>query len=86
MKRIMYVLGDGTGPELTKHALRVLESIGKYDFVEAKAGYSCYQEYGDSIPQQTIDLAKDNPTRVLQMAQDWTRWFNAMHENKKDHS
>ncbi len=58
MKKICYVLGDGTGPELTRHALNVLNSIGKYNFIEAKAGYACYQECGTSIPDETIEIAR----------------------------
>jgi isopropylmalate/isohomocitrate dehydrogenase-like protein len=60
MKRICYINGDGTGPELMSHALRVLNSLGKYEFIEAKAGYGCYRECGTSIPQQTIDAARDS--------------------------
>lgn len=59
MKKIVYVLGDGTGPELMRHSLRVLNVIGKYDLIEAKAGYETYKERGTSIPQDTIDLARN---------------------------
>jgi methanogen homoisocitrate dehydrogenase len=60
MKRICCIRGDGTGPELMSHALRVLRELGEYEFIEAKAGYACYQECGTSIPQETIDAAKNS--------------------------
>jgi methanogen homoisocitrate dehydrogenase len=59
MKRICCINGDGTGPELMSHALRALNELGEYEFIEAKAGYACYRDCGTSIPDDTISTARD---------------------------
>ena len=57
MKTICYIPGDGIGPELTVQTLKVLNAIGQFDFVEARAGYSCYRESGAALPKESLERA-----------------------------
>ena len=56
---ILIIKGDGIGPEVIEAAMTVLEAL-KLDlhFEEAPAGFACYQDCGDSIPQTTIEAAR----------------------------
>lgn len=56
---LLIIKGDGIGPEVVSAARVVLENLGlDLHFEEAKAGFACYQEVGDPIPQATIDAAR----------------------------
>ncbi len=56
---ILIIKGDGIGPEVINAAKIVLEALQlDLHFLEAPAGYACYQECGDSIPQTTIEAAR----------------------------
>lgn len=56
---LLIIKGDGIGPEVVDASVTVLENLGlDLQFEEAKAGYACYQECGDPIPQATIDAAR----------------------------
>jgi isopropylmalate/isohomocitrate dehydrogenase-like protein len=59
MKKILYIEGDGIGPELMAHARRVVDSIAKVEWVEGEAGFSTFQKTGTSLPQKTIDDARE---------------------------
>lgn len=52
--------GDGIGPEVTVEAVRVLEAleIERLIFEEAPIGGTAYKEFGDPLPDKTLDLAK----------------------------
>jgi len=56
---ILVIEGDGIGPEVVGVAVEVLQKLGlDLNFSQAKAGYACYQELGDPIPQATIEAAR----------------------------
>lgn len=56
---LLIIKGDGIGPEVVDSARLVLENLGlDLQFEEAKAGFDCYQECGDPIPQTTIEAAR----------------------------
>lgn len=56
---LLIIKGDGIGPEVVSAARVVLENLNlDLHFEEAKAGYACYQEVGDPIPQATIEAAR----------------------------
>ncbi len=56
---LLIIKGDGIGPEVVDAARLVLENLGlDLQFEEAKAGFACYQECGDPIPQTTIEAAR----------------------------
>jgi isopropylmalate/isohomocitrate dehydrogenase-like protein len=58
MKKILYIDGDGIGPELMAHARRVVDSIANVEWVEGEAGFATFQKTGTSLPQQSVDDAK----------------------------
>ncbi|HEX2916714.1 MAG TPA: isocitrate/isopropylmalate dehydrogenase family protein [Chloroflexia bacterium] len=56
---LLIIKGDGIGPEVVSAAVEVLQQLElDLHFEEAKAGYACYQECGDPIPQATIEAAR----------------------------
>jgi isopropylmalate/isohomocitrate dehydrogenase-like protein len=60
MKRILYIEGDGIGPELMAHAKRVVDSIANVEWVRGEAGFGTFKKTGTSLPQETIDAAKQS--------------------------
>ena len=60
MKKILYIEGDGVGPELIAHARRIVDSLAKVDWIAGEAGFATFQKAGTSLPKQTIDLARQS--------------------------
>ena len=60
MKKILYIDGDGVGPELVAHARRVVDSLVKVEWVQGEAGYATFQKSGTSLPDETVQLAKSS--------------------------
>jgi methanogen homoisocitrate dehydrogenase len=58
MKKILFIEGDGIGPELLSHARRVVDSIAKVEWVRGEAGFATFQKTGTSLPDQTLQDAK----------------------------
>ena len=58
MKRILYIEGDGVGPELVAHARRIVDALAKFEWVKGEAGFATFQKTGTPLPQETIDAAK----------------------------
>jgi len=54
---IAVVPGDGIGREVLPAAVRVLDAVGEFSFVEADAGDAVYEETGEALPRETYDLA-----------------------------
>ncbi len=65
MTKICYINGDGVGPELMDLARKVLGVMADYEMVEAQAGYDCFKKVGTSIPDETIELAKNSDAILL---------------------
>jgi len=60
MYKIAVVRGDGIGPEVVDSAQRVLDATGlEFEYVEASAGYGCWQETGTSLPDETVDVIRE---------------------------
>jgi len=58
--RICVMRGDGIGPEIMDAALLVLNSISKvfglkFSYVEVPAGDAALRDYGDALPQKSIE-------------------------------
>lgn len=52
--------GDGIGHEVVPAAVRVLKSLLPEVVVyEAEAGWDCFLEHGDSLPEETLKLAQE---------------------------
>lgn len=58
MRKILYIQGDGVGPELIAHARRIVDSLAKVEWLSGEAGYTTFQKTGTSLPDETIQLAK----------------------------
>ena len=59
--RVTLIPGDGTGPELTEAARRVLEATGvDFDWDVRQAGVDVMDEAGTPLPQETLDSVKQN--------------------------
>ncbi|WP_224336200.1 3-isopropylmalate dehydrogenase [Haloprofundus halobius] len=54
---IVVIPGDGIGQEVVPAAVRVLDAVGEFEFVEAEAGDRVKEETGEALPQETYDLA-----------------------------
>jgi isocitrate dehydrogenase (NAD+) len=55
------IAGDGIGPEVMAAARRVLEDAGAtIDWVEAFAGLSAVERFGDPLPDATLELIRQH--------------------------
>ncbi|WP_136589141.1 isocitrate/isopropylmalate dehydrogenase family protein [Salinigranum halophilum] len=54
---IVVIPGDGIGQEVVPAAREVLETVGDFDFVEARAGDHVLESEGEALPDETFDLA-----------------------------
>ena len=59
--KIAILPGDGIGPEIIAHALRVLKKLNLgIQFQEAPVGGAGYAAHGDPLPEKTLSLAKES--------------------------
>jgi len=59
MHRIAVIRGDGVGSEVINATLQVLNALPvEFNFVDADAGYVCYQQTGTSIPDVTLETIR----------------------------
>ena len=59
--RVTLIPGDGTGPELTEAARRVLEATGvEFDWDVRQAGVDVMEEAGTPLPDETLESIKRN--------------------------
>ncbi len=59
--RVTLIPGDGTGPELTEAARRVLEATGvSFDWDVQQAGVEVMEEAGTPLPDETLESIKRN--------------------------
>lgn len=64
---LLYIEGDGVGPEITTSMLRVVDSAvkkaykgeKKIEWLEALAGGKAIKMTGENLPQKTLDLIKE---------------------------
>jgi 3-isopropylmalate dehydrogenase len=54
-ERIAVVPGDGIGREVTPAAVRVLDAVGDFEFVEREAGDEVAERTGDPLPEETLE-------------------------------
>lgn len=58
--RVVYLPGDGIGPEVTASARRVLEASGMdIEWVDAEMGLCAFERCGDALPADTIAAIQD---------------------------
>lgn len=60
MYDIAVIPGDGIGKEVMDATLQVLDALDiKFNYKEARAGEECFRRTGTTIPDETIQIAKD---------------------------
>ena len=69
-KTILFLPGDGIGPEVSNSAKSILESINEIynlDFVieEALVGGSAYDQTGVPLPEDTLNAARNSDAILL---------------------
>lgn len=77
-KRILVLAGDGVGPEITREAVRVLESLSKHhdldiELEEALVGGAAVDAHGDPLPEETLNRAR-SADAVLMGAVGGPKW------------
>ncbi|MDD3753773.1 MAG: homoisocitrate dehydrogenase [Methanobacterium sp.] len=66
MHKITVIPGDGIGPEVIQAAIHTLDAIPvEFSFQEARAGNSCFEDTGTTIPDETIKMAKNSDATLF---------------------
>ena len=68
--KITIVAGDGIGPEVTREAMNILDSVGqlnghKFHFVEMPIGGVAIHQHGSPLPPATLQAALDSDAVLL---------------------
>ncbi len=68
--KITVVAGDGIGPEVTREAIEILDTVGqlnghKFQFVEMPIGGVAIKQHGSPLPTATLDAALDSDAVLL---------------------
>jgi homoisocitrate dehydrogenase len=59
MHTICLIPGDGVGLEVVPAAAEALQSLGlDLTFVQAQAGFGCFEQHGSALPEATLALAR----------------------------
>lgn len=59
MYNIVYIPGDGIGPEVVNAAMRVVDATGvKCNWQEAQAGLGTFEATGDPLPEATLEAIR----------------------------
>ena len=62
MKKICVLKGDGIGPEIVNQAVKVLKTVGEFEFQEELIGGCAIEEFGKPLPDKTLETAKSMTT------------------------
>ncbi|MGC1784236.1 MAG: 3-isopropylmalate dehydrogenase [Acidobacteriaceae bacterium] len=68
--KVTIVPGDGIGPEVTREAVHILDSVSqlngyKFKFVEMPIGGAAIRQHGSPLPAATLDSALDSDAVLL---------------------
>lgn len=59
MQDIVYIPGDGIGPEISTAVIEILTKAGAdINWIPAKAGMGAFEETGEPLPKETIELVE----------------------------
>src|SRR5262245_26505509 len=59
--QVVLIPGDGIGPEVTNAAREVVAAAGvDVHWIAAPAGAACVEQYGDPLPEQTLELIRQH--------------------------
>ncbi len=64
-KKIVVILGDGIGPEVTKQSLKVLDAVAKkfgheFRYSYGLMGADAIDKTGNPLPEETLEICKDS--------------------------
>lgn len=84
--KVTVVAGDGIGPEVTREAIEILESVAqlnghKFQFVEMPIGGVAIKQHGSPLPPATLDAALDSDAVLLGAV--GSNEFNSLPPNKR---
>ncbi|HWF66531.1 MAG TPA: 3-isopropylmalate dehydrogenase [Acidobacteriaceae bacterium] len=84
--KVTVVAGDGIGPEVTREAIEILESVAqlnghKFQFVEMPIGGVAIKQHGSPLPPATLDAALDSDAVLLGAV--GGNEFNSLPPNKR---
>ena len=71
MKKICVLKGDGIGPEIVNQAVKVLKTVGEFEFQEELIGGCAVEEFGKPLPDKTLETAKASDAVLLGAVGDW---------------
>ena len=71
MKKICVLKGDGIGPEIVNQAVKVLKTVGEFEFQEELIGGCAIEEFGKPLPDKTLETAKASDAVLLGAVGDW---------------
>lgn len=71
MKKICVLKGDGIGSEIVNQAVKVLKSVGEFEFHEELIGGCAIEEFGKPLPDKTLETAKASDAVLLGAVGDW---------------
>ncbi|HIE35237.1 MAG TPA: 3-isopropylmalate dehydrogenase [Campylobacterales bacterium] len=86
--KIAIIKGDGIGPEIVDEAIKVLDAVSvkenfELSYKEYLMGGSAYDVYGDPLPEETIEGAK-NSDSILFGAIGGEKWDNLPREKRPE--
>ena len=59
MIKVCIIEGDGIGKEVIPESVKILNELGDFEIIKAEAGLECLKKYGDALPEETIEKAKE---------------------------
>lgn len=71
MKKILVLKGDGIGPEVVNQAIKSLDKIGKFEYIDGLIGGVSIDKYGIPLTDETIEIAKSCDAVFLGAVGDW---------------
>jgi isopropylmalate/isohomocitrate dehydrogenase-like protein len=64
--KLLVIKGDGIGPEVIEAGMKLIHALNhNCDIDYAEAGFTSYEETGDSLPIETIDKANNSDVVLL---------------------
>lgn len=62
MARIVYIPGDGIGPEIMQATRAIIDASGAdITWIEAQAGLGAFERTGNPLPAETLDMIREVP-------------------------
>ncbi|MCL2115181.1 MAG: homoisocitrate dehydrogenase [Methanobrevibacter sp.] len=66
MKKITVIPGDGIGKEVMDAGINILDGLNlNFDFIEAEAGFFCFEKNGTTLPEETIKYCEKSSATLF---------------------